>query len=97
MSLSLYDLQDGNLCTPNDRNCVDNEAIATYNCQTSCEGIHSDIQWQDETVGKSRDGGKEKNKEAFEELEREYKEFKRNYSRDFRFDATGHDKLYGRN
>ena len=25
------------------------------------------------------------------------KEFKRNYSRDFRFDATGHDKLYGRN
>ena len=78
---------------------MDNEAIATYNCQTSCEGIHSDIQWQDETVGNSKDGGKEKNKEAFEELMNEYKEFKRNYSKDFRFEAArGYYNSYvGRN
>ena len=76
---------------------MDNQIIATYNCSTSCTGIHSDIQWQDETVGDSRDGGKEKNKEEYEELEMEYKEFKRNYSRNLRFEATGHDKLYGKN
>ena len=102
----MHDLQDGDLCTPNGRDCVVKEASATYNCPTSCEGIHSDIQWQDEAVGKSRDGGKEKNKEAFDELMKEYKEFKRNYSRNFRFDAKqdlswdhgimGDHKLYGK-
>ena len=75
---------------------MDKEESRTYNCSTSCEGIHSDIQWQNETVGKSGDGGKEKNKEEYEELEKEYKELKRNYSRDFRFEATVHDKLYGK-
>ena len=94
----MHDLQDANLCAPKDRNCVYNEeASETYDCRTSCEGIHSDIQWQNETVGKSRDGGQEMDREAFEELEKEYKEFKRNYSRDFRFEARGDSKLYGKN
>ena len=43
---------------------MDDEANETYDCSTSCEGIHSDIQWKNETVGNSKDGGKEKNKKS---------------------------------
>ena len=39
-------------------------------------------------MGKSRDGGKEEDMETYNLLVEEYRQFQRNYSRNFRFDAT---------
>ena len=39
-------------------------------------------------VGKSRSGGKEENRDAYNSLVEEYREYKRNYSRAFRFLAS---------
>ena len=46
-------------------------------------------------MGKSRDGGEEESKEAFDNLMEEYREYKRNYSRAFRFHASAKDGSYG--
>ena len=67
---------------------MDKAASETFDCKTSCTGIHTDVTWHDEAVGKSRDGGKEEDMETYNLLVEEYRQFQRNYSRNFRFDAT---------
>ena len=84
----IFGFQEGPICTPIGRDCVDAEASKTYNCKTACTGIYTDVQWHDETLGKSRDGGKEENRESYHLLVNEYRQFQRNYSRNFRFEAT---------
>ena len=78
---------------------MDGEASNTYKCKTSCTGIHTDVQWHDETVGNSRDGGKEENRESYYLLVNEYREFQRSYSRNFRFEATAdaNNETFGEN
>ena len=87
-AIILFGFQEGPICTPFGRDCVDAEASKTYDCKTACTGIYTDVQWHDETVGKSRDGGTEENQESYHLLVNEYREFQRNYSRNFRFEAT---------
>ena len=55
-----------------------------------------DVQWIDETVGDSKDRGTEESKDAFIELVREYREYKRNYSRAFRFLASEKEDNFGK-
>ena len=87
--------QEGPICTPFGRDCVDAEASKTYKCKTSCTGIYTDVQWHNETVGNSRDGGSEENKESYYLLVNEYREFQRNYSRNFRFEAEAQNETFG--
>ena len=46
-------------------------------------------------VGKSRNGGKEENRDAYNSLVEEYREYKRNYSRAFRFLASAVNTSFG--
>ena len=54
-----------------------------------------DVQWIDETVGKSKDKGIEESREAFNELVKEYRDYKRNYSKAFRFHASKGNGNFG--
>ena len=87
--------QGGAVCNSTGRSCIDDGIKESYGCKTSCEGIHVDVQWIDEDVGKSRDGGREESKDAFNRLVEEYREYKRNYSRAFRFLASANKKNFG--
>ena len=50
---------------------------------------------RDVKVGKSRSGGKEENRDAYNRLVEEYREYKRNYSRAFRFLASAVNTSFG--
>ena len=80
--------QEGTICNAKGRTCADREASETYGCKTSCEGIYADVQWIDEDIGRSKDGGMEESQEAFYSLVDEYREYKKNYARTFRFLAS---------
>ena len=80
--------QEGTICNAKGRTCADREASKTYGCKTSCKGIYADVQWIDEDVGRSKDGGMEESQEAFYSLVEEYREYKKNYARTFRFLAS---------
>ena len=67
---------------------MDKAASETFDCKTSCTGIHTDVLWHDEAVGKSRDGGKEEDMETYNLLVEEYRQFQKNYSQNFIFNAT---------
>ena len=87
--------QEGTVCNPQGRSCIDDGIKEAYGCKTSCEGIHVDVQWIDERVGRSKDGGKEESREAFESLVAEYREYKKNFSRAFRFLASAEKDNFG--
>ena len=53
------------------------------------------MQWIDEDVGRSKDGGTEESKEAFNRLVGEYREYKNNFSRAFRFLASAEMDNFG--
>ena len=55
------------------------------------------MQWIDEDVGRSKDGGTEESKEAFNRLVDEYREYKNNFSRAFRFLASADKDNFGMN
>ena len=80
--------QEGSVCNANGRTCADREASKTYGCKTSCGGVYADVQWINEDVGRSKDGGMEESQEAFYSLVDEYREYKKNYARTFRFMAS---------
>ena len=67
---------------------MDKAASETFDCKTSCTGIHADVLWHNEAVGKSRDGGKEEDTETYNLLVEEYRQFQKNYSQNFIFNAT---------
>ena len=67
---------------------MDKAASETFDCKTSCTGIHTDVLWHNEAVGKSRDGGKEEDTETYNLLVEEYRQFQKNYSQNFIFNAT---------
>ena len=72
------------------------EASKTYGCKTSCKGIYADVQWIDEEVGSSKDGGMEESQEAFYSLVEEYREYKKNYARTFRYLADSVKDNFGK-
>ena len=44
-------IQEGTVCDPKGRSCIDNVIQQTYNCKTSCQGIYADVFWINEEVG----------------------------------------------
>ena len=87
--------QGGAVCNSTGRSCIDDGIQETFGCKTSCEGFHVDVQWIDEDVGKSKDGGMEESREAFGRLVEEYRQYKKNYSRAFRFLASADKDNFG--
>ena len=67
-------------CTPEGRDCIENNSAETFNCSMTCEGMYADIGWKS---GHSK--GKDKKKYA--ELHSEYQDFKRENVKHFKFSS----------
>ena len=84
-------LQDGKICDAKGRSCINANGTDTHSCKTSCQGIHADVQ----SINAEMD---ETTKEGLSKLDarvKEYKEYKRSYSRSFMF-SSEHGKNFGR-
>ena len=81
--------QDIKKCTARGRDCIEAKSDATFNCQTPCQGIYADInQWYSKyTVGNMED--------MIEPLLKEYKTFKKNNVKHFRYDDTATSSVFG--
>ena len=85
--------QEGEVCTPEGRDCVEEKAGESFNCNIACEGIFADAQWIPEASYKEIEGTDKNN---LMRLILEYKEFKKNV-RHFRFDSNLTASTYGEN
>ena len=88
--------QEGTVCNPKGRSCINDGIKNMFGCKTSCEGIHVDVQWIDEDVGRSKDGGREESKAAYKQMVEEYRDLKSNYSKAFRFLASAEKDNFGK-
>ena len=76
-------MQDMNKCTPEDRDCIENNSAETFNCSMTCEGMYADIDWKSGIPN-----GKDRKKYA--ELRSEYQNFKKENVKHFRFSSEAH-------
>ena len=83
--------QEGIVCTPEGRDCVEEKADDDFNCSIACEGIFADAQWIPEASIEDIEGTDKNN---LMRLINEYKEFKKNV-RHFRFDSNLTASNYG--
>ena len=82
--------QDIKKCSARGRDCIDEKANATFDCQTPCQGIHADItHWDDwkslETM-----------EIVLQPIMRKYESFKQSELKHFRFNCTAASKVFGR-
>ena len=71
-------------CTPEGRDCIENNSAETFNCSMTCEGLYADITgWKSGQVN-----GKDKKKYA--KLRSEYQNFKEENVKHFRFSSEAH-------
>ena len=83
-------------CTPEGRDCIEAKSSDLFNCSTTCVGIYADVQWEEKQIGELvQVRGKESDREKFEEMVLEYKRFKKENMRHFRFNAAGDSTAFG--
>ena len=80
-------LQDVAKCSPTGRDCIEKNSIESFNCSVTCEGIYADVQMRQMKESDERKG-EELDKQKYIELISEYKKFKRNGVRHFRFNSS---------
>ena len=78
------------ICGPEGRQCIQKNSANTFNCSTTCQGIYADVtQWDDiytmETV-----------EDVMQPIIAEYKTFKKNNVRHFKFDSSANTTVFGR-
>ena len=87
-------------CTPKGRDCIEANSTSMFNCSTTCVGIYADVQWEemgDLVQDEWRMGrGKEIDRDKFKEMVLEYKRFKKENMRHFRFNAAGDSPAFGK-
>ena len=83
--------QAGEVCTPEGRDCVEEKAGESFNCNIACEGIFADAQWIPEATDENIEGTDKNN---LMRLIKEYKEFKKNVWH-FQFDSNLTASNYG--
>ena len=44
-------LQDLKNCDHRGRDCIEKNAILSFNCSVTCEGIYADVQWTEDHIG----------------------------------------------
>ena len=78
-----------NKCSTKGRDCIEKKSNATFNCQTSCQGIYADItQWDEEYT-------METTKYVMQPLMTEYEKFKGNNVKHVRFNSSASATVYG--
>ena len=73
-----FSLQEGPLCSPEGRACIEGSSEDTFGCQISCEGLYADV-WRIDAV---------KN-EQYNKIVEEYLNYKKIYIRNVLFNASG--------
>ena len=91
-------LQNLEKCSPKGRDCIEEIFSQSFNCTVTCEGIYADVALvkgedpKEMMEDKSFKGG---NKMVFRRLISEYKEFKRNHVKHFRFNSETSTTMFG--
>ena len=83
-------LQDMVKCSPRGRYCIEQNSALSFNCSVNCEGIYADVQWLEgmvEVKGRIEKKGEELDRKKYMRLLHEYKHFKKDIVRHFRFDG----------
>ena len=83
-------MQDMKKCTPEDRDCIENNSAETFNCSMTCEGMYADI------GRKTAEMKNEMDKEKYSELSSEYRNFKREYVKHFEFSSAAPSNMFGK-
>ena len=82
--------QEFKKCSVKGRDCIEEMSNATFNCQTPCEGIYADItQWDDVYTMETTEN-------VMQPVIAEYKTFKKNNVRHFKFNSSAATTVYGR-
>ena len=83
-------MQDLEKCRPTGRDCIEKNSAKNFNCSTSCEGVYADIHWKrDEEMTFEID------KDKYAMLSSEYKNFKRENVKHFRFSSEASRSMFG--
>ena len=83
---------------PKGRDCIEEIFSQSFNCTVTCEGIYADVALvkgedpKEMMEDKSFKGG---NKMVFRRLISEYKEFKRDHVKHFRFNSETSTTMFG--
>ena len=80
-SIFSHTLQDMKKCGSAGRDCIEKNSAETFNCNMNCKGMYADISWK---IGKMNDV---KDKGKYSMLSSEYRNFKKENMRHFRFSS----------
>ena len=69
--------QEGQLCSPAGRDCVEISSMGNFECQAPCEGLYADVS-RSETFENSQ----------FNKIMEEYQSYRRQYIRNIQFNIT---------
>ena len=78
------------VCDEKGRDCIERSSTNTYNCSTTCVGIYADVQQED--VGLK---GGAADSEQYKILVAEYRKFKENNVKHFKFNLSANSKEFG--
>ena len=68
------------------RDCIEQNAILSFNCQTACDGMYADTaKWEDKTL-----------ENVIKPLVSEYRAFKQNNVRHFKFNSAATSTHFGK-
>ena len=84
-------MQGKKKCGPKGRDCIEKNSARTFNCSISCAGMYADIDWKDEKI-KDLDL---KDKKKYAVLYSEYKNFKKENVKPFRFSSGAYWNNFG--
>ena len=86
--VTCFSSQDGFLCTPEGRDCIERNSEKTGGCGVSCEGIYADVEHRllDEAHVQNP---------LFDEVVERYREYKRRYVKNIGFNAAAFSTIFG--
>ena len=78
------------ICSPEGRDCIEENSAQTFNCSLACEGMYAGVNWKDAEMKN------EKDKEKYNMLSTQYVNFKRNSVKHFEFNSTSPSSMFGK-
>ena len=78
------------ICSPEGRDCIEENSAQTFNCSLACEGMYAGVNWKD---GKMKN---EMDKAKYNALSSQYVELKRNSVKHFDFKSASPFNMLGK-
>ena len=77
------------ICSPEGRNCIEENSAQTFNCIFTCEGMYAGVNWKDAEMKNVMDN------EKYDMLSSQYVNFKRNSVKHFEFSSAASSNTFG--